>query len=309
LSQEVAAVTDWARVHRTFWRALLQGLHPRVLWLTLTPLAASLAVLGLLWWRWGAWALTTLHAQVATWPPMVWLDGLSTAWLGWGVSGALSHMVALLVSLLVVVLLSLTVVSATLTPALAAWVVRQRFPAMRSLQGSTWWSALWWSLSSSVLAMLWWLASVPLWLVPLGGTLLPPLVWGWLSFRVLSYDVLAEHATAQERAMLLRAHRMPLLCMGVVSAYLGGLPSHLLMWTAWGAGALGSVAAGAGVPVLGAVASFVVPMALAASIWIYTVVFAWSSLWFANYLLEALAQHRATMGPQAGLAPLHSAPP
>jgi hypothetical protein len=240
---------------------------------------------------------------------MVWLDGLSTAWLGWGVSGALSHMAAMLVSLLVVVLLSLTVVSATLTPALAAWVVRQRFPAMRSLQGSTWWSALWWSLSSSVLAMLWWLASVPLWLVPLGGTLLPPLVWGWLSFRVLSYDVLAEHATAQERAMLLRAHRMPLLCMGVVSAYLGGLPSHLLMWTAWGAGALGSVAAGAGVPVLGAVASFVVPMALAASIWIYTVVFAWSSLWFANYLLEALAQHRATMGPQAGLAPLHSAPP
>jgi Etoposide-induced protein 2.4 (EI24) len=298
-------MADWSLVHRTFWRALLQGLHPRVLWLTMTPLAASLAVLGLLWWRWGAWALSTLSAQVATWPPVVWLDALTKAWLGWGAASALSHMAVLLLSLLVVVLVSLTVVSATLTPALAAWVVRQRFPQLHSLQGGTWWSALWWSASSSVLAVGWWLASVPLWLVPLGSTVLPTLVWGWLSFRVLSFDVLAEHATAAERTELLRAHRLPLLSMGVASAALGALPSQLLMWTAWGAGALGSVAAGAGVPVLGAVASVVVPMALAGSIWIYTLVFAWSSLWFANYLLEALARHRATMGHPAPAALLH----
>jgi hypothetical protein len=89
----------------------------------------------------------------------------------------------------------------------------------------------------------------------------------------MSFDALAEHASPEERATLLRTHRLPLLCIGVLCGYLGAAPSIV-----WASG------------LLFAAAFFVlVPIA----IWIYTLVFAFSALWFAHYCLDALAQLRA----------------
>ena len=63
-----------------------------------------------------------------------------------------------------------------------------------------------------------------------------------------------------------------MLSIGIISGYLGAAPSLV-----WASGAMFVVAA----PVL-------VPLA----IWIYTLVFAFSSLWFAHYTLNALEQLR-----------------
>jgi hypothetical protein len=77
----------------------------------------------------------------------------------------------------------------------------------------------------------------------------------------------------------LRTHRLPLLCIGVLCGYLGAAPSIV-----WASG------------LLFAAAFFVlVPLA----IWIYTLVFAFSALWFGHYCLDALAQLRATRGAAA----------
>jgi len=91
---------------------------------------------------------------------------------------------------------------------------------------------------------------------------------------VMVYDVLAAHASVNERRTLMLRHRLPLLLMGVASGYLGLLPSLV-----WASGAL-------------FVAAFVLLVPLA--IWAYTWVFAFSSLWFAHYALAALEQLRAT---------------
>ena len=130
--------------------------------------------------------------------------------------------------------------------------------------------------------------SVPLWFVPPLVLVLPPLIWGWLTARVMAFDALADHASAEERNALLRQHRWPLLGIGVLCGYLGAAPSIV-----WASG------------LLFAAAFFVlVPIA----IWIYTVVFAFSALWFAHYTLDALAQLRAqraaALAPTAGPAAL-----
>jgi hypothetical protein len=78
-----------------------------------------------------------------------------------------------------------------------------------------------------------------------------------------------DHASGEERRQIFKEHRAPLLAIGVVSGYLGAAPSVL-----WASGAMFMVFA----PIL-------VPVA----IWIYTLVFAFSSLWFAHYTLDALA--------------------
>ena len=124
------------------------------------------------------------------------------------------------------------------------------------------------------------LVSVPLWLIPPLILVLPPLIWGWLTYRVMAFDALAEHASRPERLEILRRHRPWLLGIGVFTGYLGAAPSLL-----WASGALFIVA-------------FVVLVPIA--IWVYTLVFAFSSLWFAHYSLAALQQLRdEAAGPDA----------
>jgi hypothetical protein len=97
---------------------------------------------------------------------------------------------------------------------------------------------------------------------------LPPLIWGWLTYRVMAFDALADHASTQERRDILKKHRLSLLGMGVFCGFLGAAPSLI-----WASGALFA-------------AAFVILVPLA--IWIYMLVFAFSSLWFAHYGLAAL---------------------
>jgi hypothetical protein len=112
---------------------------------------------------------------------------------------------------------------------------------------------------------------------------LPPLIWGWLTYRVMSYDTLAEHAGADERRELLRRHRWPLLAMGVLAGYIGAAPS--LLWA------------------VSATLLIFAPVIVVVAIWLYTLVFAFSALWFAHYLLDALASLRRTQAAAPVVAP------
>ena len=114
---------------------------------------------------------------------------------------------------------------------------------------------------------------MPLWLVPPLVLILPPLIWGWLTYRVFAFDALAAHASSDERKAILRQHRGSLLVIGVLSGYLGAAPSLL-----WASGAM-----------FIALAPLLVPVA----IWVYTLVFAFASLWFAHFCLAVLQRQRA----------------
>ena len=133
-------------------------------------------------------------------------------------------------------------------------------------------ASLLWSLGSTLLAVIAMVLSIPLWLIPPLILVLPPLIWGWLTYRVMSYDALVDHASSEERRQIFKEHRMQLLGIGVLSGYLGAAPSLI-----WASGAM-----------FVAMAPILVPVA----IWLYTLVFAFSSLWFAHYTLAALEQLR-----------------
>ncbi|HET6786899.1 MAG TPA: EI24 domain-containing protein [Aquabacterium sp.] len=256
----------------SLWRALAYGLHPRIIWLSLLPLLLSLVVLGgLAWWGWSD-AVTALASSLNTWP---WLSTL-LAWLNqWGVPGASSVLAAMLLLALVVpvvVISCLLVVATLMAPSVVRMVVARRFPGLASRYRAPWWASLGWSLGSTSLALAVMLVSMPLWFIPPLGLILPPLIWGWLTYRVMAFDTLAEHATPEEREGILREHRPSLLLMGVITGYLGAAPS--MLWA------------------MGALAVALAPVMIVASLWIYTFVFVFSCLWFAHYLLEALQNLR-----------------
>jgi len=120
---------------------------------------------------------------------------------------------------------------------------------------------------------------------------LPPLIWGWLTYRVMAFDALSQHASSGERREIFRRHRAWLLGIGVLTGYLGAAPSIV-----WASGVLFA-------------AAFVILVPLA--IWIYTLVFAFASLWFAHYCLAALESLReqsasASAAPNPAASPLAS---
>ena len=88
------------------------------------------------------------------------------------------------------------------------------------------------------------------------------------------------------RRALIRQHRPYLIGMGVLCGYLGAAPSIV-----WASGALFA-------------AAFVILVPIA--VWIYALVFAFSSLWFSHYCLAALQLQRAQVTPTFTTSP---APP
>lgn len=286
-----------------FWRAAAYCVHPRVIVWSVLPLAASaLVVLGLGWLYWEP-GIDALRNVLDGW------EGVRVAkqWLrdvgGGGLVRVLEPLILVALAVPVVVVLSLFWVAVLMTPALSRLVVKRRFAGMSVAPQNRWLATLAWSLGHTVVALLLLVASLPLWLIPPLFLVLPPLIWGWLTYRVMLFDVLADHATVAERKQILREHRWPLFGMGVVSGYLGAAPSFI-----WAAGALALVFA---------------PLLILVSVWLYTLVFAFSALWFAHYALAALqAQRNAaasaeppppptppTPAPLAPASPLGLAPP
>lgn len=274
----------------SFWRAAAYCMRPRVMALSVLPLLLMVGLaLGLGYFYWDG-AVQGMRALLDASPFLAsfW------SWLqGWGLGDVTSVVAPLMVVLAVapaLVVVSLLVVAVLMTPALVALVADRRFPTLERKKGGSFIASVAWSLSSTVLALIALVVSVPLWLVPPLVLILPPLIWGWLTYRVMVFDALAEHASKDERQEIFRRHRSSLLGIGILSGYLGAAPSIV-----WASG------------VVFAAAFFVlVPLA----IWIYTLVFAFSSLWFSHYCLAALQRLReeAGTGPNATSTTAEPAP-
>ena len=253
-------------------RSMGYCLMPRVVALSLMPLAMLMMLCGALTWVYWedgvALVRETLEMSAMLGAALRWLESVGAPSL----KTVLAPLILVAAVVPVLVVACLMVVAQFMTPTLVKLVVQRRFAHLERRKGSpVWWSVVR-SVGLSLLALLVLLVSIPLWLVPPMVLVIPPLVWGWLAMQVMSFDVLADHATPQERKALMSEHRWPLLGMGVVSGLMGAAPAAV-----WAFSALTLVLA---------------PLVMMASIWLYTAVFALTSLWFAHYLLAALQRHR-----------------
>lgn len=269
-------LADMGLLVDSFWRAAVYCLRPRVIMLSMVPLLL-IGVLGgaLSYFYWDG-AVRGMRSMLESATLLATFWGWLHAWGVGDVTAVMAPLMVILVATPVLVMVSLLAVALLMTPALVALVAQRRFPHLERKRGGSFWAGAVWSLGSTVLAVIALVVSIPLWLVPPLVLVLPPLIWGWLTYRVMAFDALAEHASKDERREILRRHRTSLLGIGVLTGYLGAAPSLV-----WASG------------VVFAAAFFVlVPLA----IWIYTLVFAFSSLWFAHYCLAALERLRREGG-------------
>lgn len=255
------------------WRALAYCLLPRPLLWALLPLAlmaAGVFGLGWLWWEPGVAGVRSLLGQGDLLAALFeWLESMGLP--DW--RPVLAPMILVALGLPAVVMATLLLVAWLMAPAMVDMVARRRFPHLRcSPVAAGRWRSMGWSLVCALFALLALVLSVPLWFVPPLVLVLPPCIWGWLCYRVLAFDALARHAGTAERRFILHHHRWPLRAAGLMCGVLAALPS--LLWTQ------------------GSMVLVLAPWLMLVAVWLYTVVFAFASLWFAHYSLAALHRLR-----------------
>jgi hypothetical protein len=259
-------------VMTSFGRALLSQLHFRMLLLTVLPFLLSLLLWGVVLW---------LGLQ----PLIDWLHGYfvdnnlfqsAASVLGWFGLGAIKTvlvpLIAMWLLLPLMVVTALVFVGVIAMPAIVNHVSNRHYPQLARLQGGSLAGSLSASLGAFLIFVVMWLLTLPLNAVPLLAFVVQPALWGWLTYRVMAYDALAEHASAAERRALMRLHRWPLLAIGIAAGAMGAAPT--LLW-------LG-----------GALSVILFPLLAGVSIWLYVLVFVFSGLWFQHYALEALTRLR-----------------
>jgi Etoposide-induced protein 2.4 (EI24) len=261
------------QVFKSFGMALVGTMHPRMLWLSLRPFLIVSVLWGVLIWLTWTPALEALSVFLTTSVFTSWIqEGLIWA----GFENARAWIAPLFFVMLIIPLITISLlvfIAFSTVPAIVKIASRQsQFHDLECKRGGGFFGSLIYSLWSALICLVLVMLTLPVWWVPPLVAVLPPLLWGWLTMRLMSYDVLAKHASAEERDLLLQKYRWPLLCMGVASGMLGAVPTFF-----WATSALALV--------LFPVVSFV-------ALWIYSLIFVFAALWFSYFLLDALKQLR-----------------
>ena len=261
------------QVFKSFGMALVGSMHPRMLWLSLRPFLIVSVLWGVLIWLTWTPALEALSIFLTTSIFTSWIqEGLIWA----GFENARAWIAPLFFVMLIIPLITISLlvfIAFSTVPAIVKIASRQsQFHDLECKRGGGFFGSLIYSLWSALICLVLVMLTLPVWWVPPLVAVLPPLLWGWLTMRLMSYDVLAKHASAEERDLLLQKYRWPLLCMGIASGMLGAVPTFF-----WATSALALV--------LFPIVSFV-------ALWIYSLIFVFAALWFSYFLLDALKQLR-----------------
>ncbi|WP_313950783.1 EI24 domain-containing protein [Accumulibacter sp.] len=165
-------------------------------------------------------ALEGVISTLVDQPPLTWLVGWGVAWLaklgavlgGWLLILAAAFVTAMLLAAIFVM------------PLLLDHVALADYPELARAGKDSVTAGVWNSISAALLYVVGWLLTLPLWLVPGLGLLLPILWMAWFTRRTFAYDALTVHATEQEWRELRRQYRLPLLLLGVILALLAHIP-------------------------------------------------------------------------------------
>ena len=197
---------------RTF-ASLRQG----KVWLyVLTPALFSLLLsIGL-----AVWVLGAVVQQMMEYPPMTLLVGWGLVWLanilaylgGWMAIFAIAYLTASLLAAVVILPLILNHLSAS------------EYRDVAAMGKDSFVAAAMNSLVASVVFVLAWVATIPLWLIPGFSLLIPLLLMGWLNRRTFAYDALSMHATESEWQAIRRDQKTPLFMLGLTMALLAHIP-------------------------------------------------------------------------------------
>lgn len=185
------------------------------LYVLMPALLSLLLAIGL-----AVWALGWAVEQMMAFPPMTLLVGWGLVWLahilaymgGWMAIFAIAYLSASLLAAIVIL------------PLMLRHLSQSEYRDVAPMGKDSFVAAAVNSVGASLIFIVAWVATIPLWLIPGLSLLLPLLLMGWLNRRTFAYDALSMHATDGEWASLRTAHKLPLFMLGLSMALLAHIP-------------------------------------------------------------------------------------
>lgn len=205
--------------------ALLYGLanllHPRMLWLMVWPMLVALAL-------WGAVA-AAFWGRLAAALAELFRRGLEPAAgfvrFDFGDATVIAAYVVLFLLLVpLVYLTALFILGIFGMPKMVDHVAQRSFPSLERRSGGGVAGSVWNGVAALGGMVLFFIVSLPLWLLPPLWPLIPLAIFAWVNQRLLRYDALGEHADREEMARIFRSRRGALLALGLLLALLAYVP-------------------------------------------------------------------------------------
>lgn len=263
-------------VLNSYGRAFLSQLHGRILLLSIAPFILSLILWGALLYVGLQPLIDSLHALFTQYD-FFRTSGqvLSTFGLGM-LKAVIVPLIAMFMLLPLMILTALIFMGLFAMPAIGRHIGGRHFPQLEKKHGGSLLGSVGTSLATFLLFIIVWVLMLPLYAFPPAALAGQAVLWGWLTYRVMAYDAMADYASVEERQAIMRTQRWPLLAIGMVSGAAGAVPGMLWM---------------------GGVMSVVFfPFLAAFAIWLYVLIFIFTGLWFQYYCLEALSRLRGVRG-------------
>ena len=204
-----------------FARSLGTFMRPRVWLYLLAPAVLSFALGAVL----AIWQLEAASAWLLSVPPLSWLAG----WGATTLAGAIAAVTVWLGILALTYLAAILLTAIFILPLLIKHVADRDYPDVALMGKDSFTASTRNSLSAALLFLVGWIATIPLWMIPGFGLLLPVFWLAWLNRRTFAYDALALHASDWESETIRRENGFAYLLMGILLALLSYVPVFNLL--------------------------------------------------------------------------------
>jgi len=200
-------------------RALRDLFSLQVLWVVVWPMLVAMLLwlaLGITFWGtfsgWIAHGLDAIGIQA-------WLADLEPVWIAHGIQ-ALLH---LMLFVPLVMLTALVITALFGMPALIRVVAGRDYPTLKRESGGGMVGSLWNAVIAIVVFLVLWAVTLPLWLIGV-GVIVPFVAAAYLNQRLFRYDAIAEHASADEMAILFKRERSGWWGLGLLTGLVQFVP-------------------------------------------------------------------------------------
>lgn len=205
-----------------FGRALRSLSRPAMIWHLVWPTLAALLLWGELAWFFWDEASATLIGWFQEW---TWLHQLMdrTQFVSVAALATANVLLAILFVPLIYAT-ALMLVALVALPLMLERVAPADYPDLERRKGGSMAGSVWNSLYALIVYLAGWLVTLPLWLIPGAGLLLPVVLSAYLNQRAYRYDALMQHADADEMNRVFRQERGGLWLVGIVAGLLAYVP-------------------------------------------------------------------------------------
>ena len=206
---------------KSLFLAFVSLFNRRMLWLMVWPVLISLVFWGVagfaLWVKTAVWIASQLGKLAQ---PL-------TAWIPFDITGVTlfsAHVMLILLFVPLVYLTALLILGVVGMEAMVNHVASRHYPGLARLHGGGTARSVWNGVVALGGMALLFLVTLPLLLIPPLWAIVPVAVMGWVNQKILRYDAVSEHATADEMRRLFSSRSGNLYVLGLILALVAYVP-------------------------------------------------------------------------------------